>query len=193
MSDHSNLLANSLAIASRRGPLEGILLANDAEFCVTPASPAARFILRGDSAHVAAFGPATPKPLQASNSGTRAALWLGPDEFLLIAPDEDAAMVEAGMKIAMTAGTSSLVDVSHRQIGLALEGRLAARCLSAGCPLNLDLTAFPIGMATRTIFLKTEIVLWRQAEARFHVEVWRSFAPYLVGHLAEAFAGTNGL
>jgi sarcosine oxidase subunit gamma len=36
-------------------------------------------------------------------------------------------------------------------------------------------------------------VLWRQADARFHVEVWRSFAPYLVGHLADALSGTNGL
>jgi sarcosine oxidase subunit gamma len=48
-------------------------------------------------------------------------------------------------------------------------------------------------MAARTMFLKTEIVLWRQAETRFHVEVWRSFAPYLVGHLAEALTGADGL
>ncbi|MBN8633476.1 MAG: hypothetical protein J0L76_21780, partial [Rhodobacterales bacterium] len=128
-----------------------------------------------------------------SVADSRAALWLGPDEFLLLAPGEEAAAVEAGMKPALSAGMHSLVDVSHRQIGLVLEGRLAARCLSAGCPLDLRPAAFPVGMATRTIFLKTEIVLWRQALDRFHIEVWRSFAPYLVGHLAEAFPGTGDL
>ena len=52
-----------------------------------------------------------------------------------------------------------------------------------------DLKAFPIGMATRTMFDKAEIVLWRRAATTFHVEVWRSFAPYLAGSLAEAARG----
>lgn len=187
MRDHAVMMAN------RRGPLHGLSLPKGTDFSLSEASHAARFILRGDGASVAAFGPSAPKALQGSTAGTRTALWLGPDEFLLLAPDEDAATVEAGLKAALPAGTSSLVDISHRQIGLVLEGRLAARCLSAGCPLDLGLAAFPVGMATRTIYLKTEIVLWRQGETRFHVEVWRSFAPYLVGHLADALAGTNGL
>jgi sarcosine oxidase, subunit gamma len=34
-------------------------------------------------------------------------------------------------------------------------------------------------MATRTIFEKAEIVLWRTGPETFHVEVWRSFAPYV--------------
>lgn len=179
--------------ASRRGPLDGLSLPGHADVSISQAPDAARFILRGDGALVAAFGPVPPKPLQACTATTRAALWLGPDEFLLLAPGEDAATVEAALRPALRAGSSALVDISHRQIGLTLEGRLAARCLSAGCPLDLRLAAFPVGMVTRSIYLKTEIVLWRQAEARFHVEVWRSFAPYLVGHLADAMAGTNGL
>lgn len=183
----------AIIVAKRRGPLHGLSLPKQADFSLSEAPHAARFILRGDGASVAAFGPAAPKPLQGSTAGTRTALWLGPDEFLLLAPDEDAATVETGLKAALPAGRLSLVDISHRQIGLALEGRLAARCLSAGCPLDLGLSAFPVGMAVRTIYLKTEIVLWRQAETRFHVEVWRSFAPYLVGHLADALVGTNGL
>ena len=52
--------------------------------------------------------------------------------------------------------------------------------------LDLDPAAFPVGMATRTLFTKAEIVLWRQGADTFHVEVWRSFAPYLHGLLAEA-------
>ena len=53
-------------------------------------------------------------------------------------------------------------------------------------PLDLDQAAFPVGMCTRTLFGKAEIVLWRKADDAFRVEVWRSFAPYVLGCLGEA-------
>ena len=94
----------------------------------------------------------------------------------------------------MLEGTAhSLVDVSHRQIGLIASGPATARVLNAGCPLDLDPRAFPVGFATRTLFDKIEIVLWRRAETTFHVEVWRSFAPYLAASFAEAARGAPEL
>jgi len=80
----------------------------------------------------------------------------------------------------------SLVDVSHRQVGLKILGATAARALSAGCPLDLRLKSFPVGMATRTLFDRAEIVLWRKAETEFRVEVARSFSPWFAAALAEA-------
>jgi sarcosine oxidase subunit gamma len=41
-------------------------------------------------------------------------------------------------------------------------------------------------MCTRTVFGKAEIVLWRTAAETFRIEVWRSFAPYVLGCLEEA-------
>ena len=58
--------------------------------------------------------------------------------------------------------------------------------LNAFNALDLHLDAFPVGMCTRTLFGKAEIVLWRTGEETFHIEVWRSFAPYLLGCLNEA-------
>jgi sarcosine oxidase subunit gamma len=52
--------------------------------------------------------------------------------------------------------------------------------------LDLHPAAFPIGMATRTLFIKAEIVLWRREADLYHIEVWRSFAGYLSGLLNEA-------
>ncbi|HRJ69486.1 MAG TPA: sarcosine oxidase subunit gamma family protein [Beijerinckiaceae bacterium] len=180
-------------LASRRGVLDGLFLPKGEEFSLTPAPDAARFTLRGSPQAARAFGPAPPQVLRATSKGERLALWLGPDEILLIAPGEDAGAVQTELEHKLAGEPHALVDVSHRQIGLVLEGRLAARCLSAGCPLDLRLSAFPVGMATRTIFLKAEIVLFRQEDQRFHVEVWRSFAPYLIGHLGEALIGATGL
>ena len=177
-----------------RSPLEGLALPASPRFTLSEAPPTARFILRGaEAVRVAcgmAFGAEPPSRLgPAGESAAHAALWLGPDEWLLIADGADAAEIGATLESVLEGTAHSLVDVSHRQIGLVASGPAAARVLNAGCPLDLDPHAFPVGMATRTLFDKVEIVLWRRAEATFHIEVWRSFAPSLVGSLAEAARG----
>ncbi len=113
-----------------------------------------------------------------------AALWLGPDEQLLLAPD--GADIAAQLAPALRELPHSLVDVSHRQTALQVSGPHATVLLNAGCPLDLDLAAFPVGMCTRTVLAKSEIVLWRTSEHVFHLDVWRSFAAYVSGFLAEA-------
>jgi sarcosine oxidase, subunit gamma len=182
------------AVLKPRSPLQGLALPTGPRFTLSEAPPAARFILRGSEAvRVScgmAFGADLPSQLGAAGEGEeRAALWLGPDEWLLIADGADAADIGAMLESVLDGTAHSLVDVSHRQIGLIASGPAAARVLNAGCPLDLDLKAFPVGMATRTVFDKVEIVLWRRAEATFHIEIWRSFAPYLAGSLAEAARG----
>jgi sarcosine oxidase subunit gamma len=177
-----------------RSPLEGVALPGGPRFTLSEAPPAARFILRGaEAVRVACgmvFGAEPPSELGlAGENGGRAALWLGPDEWLLIADSVDAALIGDVLESVLEGTAHSLVDVSHRQIGLIASGPTAARVLNAGCPLDLDLRAFPVGFATRTVFDKVEIVLWRRAPATFRVEVWRSFAPYLAASLAEAARG----
>jgi sarcosine oxidase subunit gamma len=177
-----------------RSPLEGFAFPAGPRFTLSEAAPAGRFILRGSEAvRVScgmAFGAELPSQLGSAGRGeSRAALWLGPDEWLLIADGADAADIRAMLESVLEGTAHSLVDISHRQIGLTASGPAAARVLNAGCPLDLDLTAFPVGFATRTLFDKVEIVLWRRAETTFHVEIWRSFAPYLAGSLAEAARG----
>jgi len=177
-----------------RSPIEGMALPSAAEFALEEAAPADRFIFRGDeAARVAcssAFGAELPARLGSVGEGKNCiALWLGPDEWLLIHEGGDPEIFPTRIGLALESRPFSLVDVSSRQIGLIVRGEKAARSLSAGCPLDLSLIAFPAGMATRTIFDKAEIVLWRRGDAAFQVEVWRSFAPYLVAALIEAARG----
>ena len=51
---------------------------------------------------------------------------------------------------------------------------------------NLDASAFPVGMCTRTVLAKAEVVLWRTAAEAFRLEVARSFVSYVAEFLAEA-------
>ena len=113
-------------------------------------------------------------------------LWLGPDEWLLLATEADGAKMIRAFNALGRKDTGSLVDIGHRNFGLIISGQAACQLLNAGCPLDLDLKAFPVGMCTRTLFAKAGIVLWRTGDDRFHIEADRSYAPYLVGVLSEA-------
>jgi sarcosine oxidase, subunit gamma len=159
--------------------------------------PAARFILRANARVVCAAGRAAGIELdetfcRAFQGGGRAALWLGPDEYLLLASEEDAHALAGALESALQGEAHALVDVSHRQTALEVQGRQATELLSSGCPLDLDLSAFPVGMCTRTVFARAEIILWRTAAEVFRIEVWRSFTEYVARLLAEAARESAG-
>ena len=162
---------------------------------IVPLPAAGRFIYRGDEASPRCgevFGIDLPRlACQAAVSGQRAALWLGPDEWLLIAPENEALAIGIELRQALSSIPHSLVDISHRQIGLELTGTRVAQMLNAGCPLDLDLDSFPVDRCTRTILAKAEMILWRRAPEVFRIEVWRSFAPYVAALLCEAAMGVT--
>jgi len=153
---------------------------------------ACRWVLRGDEgvqAAAAALGVTLPaEACRAAVQAERAALWLGPDEWLLLAPADEAGL-GAQLTQSLAGRPHSLVDVSHRQVALLVHGEHAATLLAAGCPLDLDPAAFPVGMCTRTVLSKAEVVLWRTASDQFRIEVWRSFARYVTQFLDEAARG----
>lgn len=152
--------------------------------------PATRYVLRGGPNVMNAAGSALGLTLSQTacraatgSTGGLAALWLGPDEQLLLGPETSD--IGSALLPALRDLPHSLVDVSHRQTAFEVSGPHAISLLNAGCPLDLDLDAFPVGMCTRTVLAKAEIVLWRTGQDVFHVEVWRSFADYVSRFLAE--------
>jgi len=177
---------SSMAVAQRRPALAGQEIAAAAAR-VTVLPPAERISLRAPAGSVAAIskslGLALPaKPKTSASKAGRTALWLGPDEWLVIdeagkSPIEDCAKVKA---------LHSAVDISHRNVALAVSGPGAEATLNAGCPQDLSLVAFPVGAASRTILGKVEIVLLRTAPDAFRVECWRSFSDYVFEFLGEA-------
>jgi len=153
--------------------------------------PAARFILRGAADVLGKAGTAVglvidPSPCRASQAAACAALWLGPDEYLMLAAAAAERSLAHALGEALGGVPHSLVVVSHRQTGLEILGPHAADILNSGCPLDLDVAAFPVGMCTRTVLAKAEIVLWRTAPDVFRIEVWRSFTDYVARFINEA-------
>ncbi|MEX3010283.1 sarcosine oxidase subunit gamma [Hoeflea sp. TYP-13] len=167
-------------------PLEG-LVGGSAFVNVTPAEPASRLALRARPDAVAslskALGVKLPeKPKTSTKAKGRCALWIGPDEWLII--DESGADLMAACEGAT--GLFSAVDVSNRNTAIIVSGAGAEATISAGCPQNLSVDVFPVGACSRTLLGKTEIILLREAEDVFRVEVWRSFSAYALAFLAES-------
>ena len=156
--------------------------------------PATRFIFQGGpaarEAAGRAFGVALPiGSCRSEIAAERAALWLGPDEWLLLAPAADGNAVLAALENAMAGLPHSLVEVTHRQVALSVSGPGARELLASGCPLDLAPERYPVGMCTRTLFAKAEVVLWRQSAEEYHLETGRSFSGYVLGWLREAQRG----
>ncbi|WP_199084894.1 sarcosine oxidase subunit gamma family protein [Bosea sp. ASV33] len=126
----------------------------------------------------AGLGLAFPTKIGARTvAGARSVLCLGPDEWLVQAPErEGEAMTEALAAIGTTLPLSA-VDISDREITLALSGPAVLDLLAIGCPR--DLAQLPVGSGCRTLFDTVQVVLTREAPDRFHLTVWRSFAPHL--------------
>lgn len=168
-----------LALQGREATGEGVKIA--------PLPPAERVSLRAPAESVAslsrALGVTLPqKPKTSASKGGRMALWLGPDEWLVI----DESGRDPLADCAKAKQLHSAVGISHRNVAIAVEGPAAAACINAGCPQDLSRVAFPVGACSRTVFGKAEIVLYRTAEDAFRIECWRSFSDYIFTYLSEA-------
>jgi len=149
--------------------------------------PSERISLRAPEASVAALskalGVALPtKPKTSAAKDGRTALWLGPDEWMII----DEAGNDPLADCAKVPALHSAVGISHRNVAISVTGPAAAVTVNSGCPQDLSLEAFPVGGASRTILGKSEIVLLRTAADAFRVECWRSFSDYVFTLLSEA-------
>jgi sarcosine oxidase subunit gamma len=185
-------------------PQRRVPAVSPAPWC-NPLPPCTRFAFYGDAAARAAVQPVwgvgfSEEACRAKTQSARATLWVGPDEYLLLevaggepraghpsAATSTSALFDT-LEGAMAGVPHSLVDISHRQVAFEVIGPHAATILSGACPLDLDLAHFPVGMCTRTVLAKADIVLWRTGAGTFHVEVWRSFAGYVMGVLSEIAA-----
>ncbi len=179
--------------SSRRMPLADAASASPASSVVQLAAigPRTRIALRARESARAAAGTALGLALpvaacRSAATGDVAALWLGPDEWLVIAPDGRSESLLPELAKALAGAAASVVDVSHRNTALAVTGPKAADVLNAFVPLDLAPEAFPVGACTRTLLAKSEIVLWRTAGDTFHIDCARSMSAYVWASLEEA-------
>lgn len=147
-----------------------------------PAEDVSRFSLRLNKGAIPeatkAFGCPLPESIGHSvhKSGKTAAK-LGPDEWYLLAPLDEGEVIEKRFQSFYNLFPHSLVDVSHRETGLYVEGPFAELALRSA--VAFDVSAMEAGETRRTFFDRVQIILMRESRDRFRVEVWRSFAEHV--------------
>lgn len=176
-----------MANAERIQPLDARVYGGNS-VTLTPVEAMERISLRAEDKAVTALGKAIglslpKKPATSVTKGNVTALWIGPDEWLIIGAE--GSNLEAKLNKVKT-GLYSVVSVNHRNTAITVSGKNAANALNGGCPRDLSLAAFPVGACGRTIIGKAEVVLWRTAEDTFHVECWRSFSDYVWKYLVDS-------
>ncbi len=118
------------------------------------------------------------------------ALWLGPDEWLVVVPPPRAPATGSALRAALEDGLGAVNDVSGGQTIIAIAGPNSVDVLSKGCTVDLDPSVFGPGQCAQTQLAKATAVIRPLASnlPAFDIVVRRSFAEYLWRWLEDASA-----
>lgn len=150
-----------------------------------------RFDAKGPAAEAIGLALGLQLPLQPNTvvrAGELRALWLGPDEWLLVGQPGSERDLETRIREAAGAEPVSVTDVSAQRTTLLVSGPRAVDLLAHGCALDLHPRAFGPGRCAQTTLGRTQVVLVARDEPRagFWVLVRSSFAGYLADWLLDA-------
>lgn len=127
--------------------------------------------------------PADPLQWQGSEPS---ALWLGPDQWLLVCDSKSAKELIVSVDDALSNQLYTATELSGALDYFELAGRGARTMLSMGCGLNLDLNAFSRGQCARTRFASVPLVIAATGQDQFDLYVDRSYSHYLQQWIASA-------
>lgn len=106
--------------------------------------------------------------------------WLGPDEWLIVTPDDRRKAIERDLRQALMGLRFALTDVSGGQMALHLHGRHVRDVLAKGCPIDLHPRVFGIGQCAQSHLGKAPVLIGQiEEQPHFELIVRRSFADYL--------------
>ena len=147
------------------------------------------------TALAAAAGVGLPSRVGAvARSGARAALALGPDEWLIVSDVEgEAPALVAALQAAAAGRHATALDVSAARVAVLVEGPGAADLIAAGCPLDLGPAAFPPGHVAGTVLAGTPVLIERRAAESWRIFVRRSYAGHVDAWLAAVAADLEAM
>ncbi len=120
------------------------------------------------------------------------ALWLGPDEWLVVGPPGTEVDLVRILRSALGDRFGAVVDVSAARTTLELTGPHARSLLEFGCSVDLDPRAFPPGSCAQTLVARAQVILQQvDAAPTYRLYVRPSFAAYLAAWLTDAAEGLD--
>jgi heterotetrameric sarcosine oxidase gamma subunit len=151
---------------SHRAPIEG----DRGAIRIAERQFLGKFILRVDPGEAAdlllgVVGMSLPTlPLSSATAADMALLWLGPDEWMLVAPPEQADAAFADAEKALGGVHHQLVAVGEYYTLIEVSGPRAREALMKLTTLDLHPRAFKAGMVAGSMFGRTHATLWQVAD-----------------------------
>jgi sarcosine oxidase subunit gamma len=122
-----------------------------------------------------------------TQSGDLDALWLGPDEWLLVAPPGAAAVLQTAVAQAAGQTHHMVIDVSANRTCIELRGADARYVLAKGCHEDFTARSFCGRRVVQTVLAKVPVILQLTADVPvFRVFPRNSFAAHLARWLLDA-------
>ncbi|WP_284975014.1 sarcosine oxidase subunit gamma family protein [Arthrobacter sp. efr-133-TYG-104] len=120
---------------------------------------------------------------EVTGAGSINALWLGPAEFLVVAPEETHDSLGGSLVADLTAALGSepgqVVDLSANRTTYELSGSRARAVLEKTCSLDLHPRVFKAGTALATELAHIPVLLWKTGEESYRIFPRASFADFL--------------
>jgi sarcosine oxidase, subunit gamma len=123
------------------------------------------------------------EPNAATGDMGRGTLWLGPDEWLVVAAPGDPSVVVDGLEALLRDAHHAVVDVSGNRAVIELHGPKRLALLASACSLDLDPAGGWIpGVCAQTLLARAQVILQEMPDAT-RIFVRPSFADYVVDRL----------
>lgn len=133
--------------------------------------------VRASEPDASALGlPIEPNTVAVRNG--REALWLGPDEWLIVSDPGTSDAVVVELEAALAAVHHSIVDVSANRTVVDLAGTNRHDLLSVACPIDLHPRSWGEGRCAQTVFGGAPVLL-QERSASTRVFVRPSFVSYV--------------
>jgi len=118
-------------------------------------------------------------------------LWLGPDEWWVVAPNEKRVELIDRLRRAFAGQHTAVTDVSESRTVIAISGPAARDVLARGISLDLHPRAFGPGQCAQTGMSKANVLLHQiDNQPSYEITILKSFGDYLwrwIGLIAEDF------
>lgn len=155
--------------------------------------PQGMLTLRGDLAEETlrtavrdCVGVEVPLVRRADFSGSRGALWMSPDELMLVVPQAEAANGAARMAEALAGIHALAVDVSDARATFMLSGAGLREVIAKLAPVDMSVDGFGPGDFRRTRFGQLAAAFWMVSETEIRIVCFRSVAHYMYEMLCHA-------
>ncbi len=126
------------------------------------------------------------EPCTSARQDDLSALWLGPNQWLIITTRTKSADLMGNLNEALASLHASVTDVSAGRVAFRLAGPNAVDVLAKGCPLDLHPRVVKPGYVAGSVLGKITALIHLVDDDVIDLYVGRSFADYLWAWLEEA-------